>query len=282
MSNIYAINPIFRRGGEKVHSPGADTYATKYECLGFFNDGTYMDFVNNYGGARFILGGHKVTFTANSSNVHIPVLDQPIAYPYINIPGSTQSFKYALMVLGEGQNITPTTISDVTNRLNNPDANNIILKGDHRNPLYFWLLSYPYMSCFPFVYEVDEPGGTIQAQKLTTYSAVAPNTQLSGYNHTGGERITLDRDDTYDWILRYNYHGGIGTAISLSDWCTALNTKWTNYTDQLTGSNKMIGFLFFYRGYNGTTVTTRQLIKSFLDNCSTIDTTNDWTHERLT
>jgi len=281
MSNIYAINPIFRRGGETIHSPGADTYATEYECLGFFNDGTYIDFTQP-SNVRLILGGHKVTFSANSSNTHIPVLDQPYANPYINIPGSIQSFKYAVMVLGEGQNITPTTIADVTTKLNNPDASNNIFKGDHRNPLYFRLFSSVYMSCFPFVYEVVETGGTIQSQKLTTYSAVAPNTQLSGYNHTGGERITLDVNNTYDWVLKYNGHGGIGTAISLSDWCTALNTKWTNYTDQLTGSNKMIGFLFFYRGYNGTTVTTRQLIKSFLDNCSTIDTTNDWTHERLT
>lgn len=266
MGNIYWMNTIRRKSGEVKHL-GLQTYQLNSDITAmYYGTGSddYYPFDDAASGVygAIDLGAQSIELNSGSKP-NSPFLRKGEYYnnpPFFRLISDVKSWQWIITRLPEGN------VSTFCDRL---ASNNMFEPTDEdKQKMKFYLDDrYNDMSIYPYVYEYTYSQGEITAQKLTTYSEVNPTTVL-GDKRQGDEAVRI-------------YSTGEFHGIS-SSWTNKLKTAWTGYTRQLTGSTVMYGFLAIARGAYSSTLTTRGFIRYFLQRCSNIDTTNDWTHNRLT
>lgn len=124
---------------------------------------------------------------------------------------------------------------------------------------------------YPFVYE-----HLPNQQKLTTYSVKAPNSS-SERNRMGTEPLQLLFGSG-----KWSVYGSSWSTSDYQDYANKLINHLGSYTQQISGSTITWGFLAILRGSLPNNWTPRRHILWFLQRCTNIDTTNDWTHIQLT
>lgn len=267
MSNIYSMPLMIRRGGTKVKNLGLQTYQGNSDITAMYYGSGSSDFypfddaASGTQGA-IDLGAQSIELNPGSKPTS-PFLKRGDIYdnlPFFRLISDVNSYQWIIIRL---------PIINVSTFCDRLASNNMFEPSDaEKQNMKFYLDDrYNDMSVYPFVYEYTYSQGEITAQKLTTYSEYNP-TSAMGDRHQGMETVRI-------------YSTGQFHGIS-SSWTNKLKTAWTGYTSQLTGSTAILGFLAIGRGANTANITTRNFIRFFLQRCSNIDTTNDWTHIQLT
>lgn len=253
---------IFRRGETKVKNLGLQTYQgfpniTKM----YYNSSDYYSFDATEGTLEGIVEVGAQSIELNSGSKPATPFQAHNALPYFRLLNDVNSYQWVVIRMAEEVNYS--VLCD------NLASNNMFEPGDdEKQNMKFYLDDrYNNMSVYPFVYEWTESQGEITAQKLTTYSEYNPTTAM-GDKHQGMETVRM-------------YSTGQFHGIS-SSWANKLKTAWSAYTPQITGGERRQGFLMIGRGANTANITTRNFIRFFLQRCSNIDTTNDWSHIQLT
>ena len=263
MSNIYWMNTIRRKSGEVKHL-GLQTYQgwpgiTKM-YYGSGSDDYYRIDIDE-GSLESVMDVGAQSMELNPGSKTLTPFRPHNALPYFRLISDVKSWQWVVLQIGD--DINRSTLCD------NLAANNMFEPSDEEKKAMPFYLDDRYidMSIYPYVYEYTESQGEITAQKLTTYSEVNPTTVL-GDKHQGDETARI-------------YSTGEFHGIS-SSWTNKVKTAWSGYTSQLTGGTVKYGFIALARGAYSSSLTTRGFIRYFLQRCTNIDTTNDWTHIRLT
>jgi hypothetical protein len=267
MSNIYSMPLMIRRGGTKVKNLGLQTYQGNSDVTKmYYGTGSddYYPFNTSASATRgaMDLGAQSIELNPGSKPIS-PFLKREDYYdglPFFRLLNDVNSYQWVIIRLPE---------INIPTFCNHLASNNMFEPSDaEKQNMKFYLDDrYNDMSVYPFVYEYTYSQDEITAQKLTTYSEYNP-TSAMGDRHQGMETVRI-------------YSTGQFHGIS-SSWTNKLQSAWTGYTNKLTGSTVILGFLAIGRGGNTANITTRNFIRFFLQRCSNIDTTNDWTHIRLT
>ena len=276
MSNIYAINPIFRRGGG-VKNLGLQSYMQYFPTVGFFEESNKYIYFEGSGGyftGGFQLGAKNVELiNTKSSNLEywgIPY-NNTLNFAPVN---DNDSFKYAII------RIKPPGILDFAERVNLFATYFAESTGFGSDTNLYHAVGFPdwvttvWATVYPFVYEVESYGSTKQ-QKLTTYSVKAPNSS-TGRNKGGSEPIKLDFSES-SWAVWSS-----DVTFDYQDYANKLISHLGSYTQQISGSNIEFGFLAIRRGNVPTNWTPKLHIRWFLQRCTDIDVDNDWAHIQLT
>lgn len=269
MGNIYSMPLMVRRGETKVKNLGLQTYqgnsGISYMYYGSGSEDCYAFDMSGDGLRGAIDMGAQSIELRTGSKPESPFLKRGDIWnnlPFFRLLNDVNSYQWIIIRLPE-INIYGFCDNLASNNMFEPND-----VGKFDNVLRFYLDDrYDDMSVYPFVYEYTYSQREITAQKLTTYSEYNP-TSAMGDRHTGEETVRI-------------YSTGAFHGIS-SSWINKLKTAWIGYTNQLTDSTVILGFLAIGRGANTPNITTRNFIRFFLQRCSNIDTTNDWTHIQLT
>lgn len=263
MSNIYSMPLMIRREGTKIKNLGLQTYQGPSGISKMYygtGDEDYYVFRTGATLHGFINVGAQ-SIELNSGSKPATPFQEHDALPSFELLNDVNSYQWVVIQFPEEVNYSVLCDNLASNNMFEPSE-------DEQHNMWFYLDGrYNNMSVYPYVYEWTESQGEITAQKLTTYSEYNPTTAM-GDRHQGMETVRM-------------YSTGEFHGIS-SSWANKLKTAWTGYTPQLTGGKRRQGFLMIGRGANTRNITTRNFIRFFLQGCSNIDTTNDWTHIRLT
>ena len=260
MGNIYSMPLMIRRGG--VKNLGLQTYQGFPEINKmYYNSSDYYNFDTTEGTLEGIIEVGAQSIELHSGSKPVTPFHAHDALPYFRLINDVNSYQWVVIRMAEEVNYS--VLCD------NLASNNMFEPGDdEKQNMKFYLDDrYDDMSVYPFVYEWTQSGSDITAQKLTTYSEYNPTSPM-GDRHQGMETVRM-------------YSTGQFHGIS-SSWANKLKTAWLAYTPQITGGERRQGFLMIGRGGNTPNITTRNLIRFFLQRCSNIDKTNDWTHIQLT
>lgn len=262
MSNIYSMPLMIRRGENKVKNLGLQTYQGWPDItkMYFSSSESYpFDASESQTESTINVGARSIELNSGSKPESPFQIQDDL--PYFRLLNDVNSYQWVVIRFAEAINY-PVLCDNLA-------SNNMFEPGDdEKQNMKFYLDDrYNDMSVYPFVYEWTESQGEITAQKLTTYSEYNPTTAM-GDRHQGMETVRM--------YATGQFHG-----IS-SSWANKLKTAWLAYTPQITGGQRRQGFLMIGRGANTANITTRNFIRFFLQRCTNIDTTNDWTHIRLT
>lgn len=262
MGNIYSMPLMIRRGETKVKNLGLQTYQGFPDISKmYYSSSDYYAFDVTEGTLEGIIEVGAQSIELNSGSKPTTPFQAHNALPYFRLLNDVASYQWVVIRFAEEVNY-PVLCDNLA-------ANNMFEPNDEdKQKMKFYLDSrYNDMSVYPFVYEYTISQGEITVQKLTTYSEYNPTTAM-GDRHQGMETVRM-------------YSTGQFHGIS-SSWANKLKTAWLAYTPQITGGERRQGFLMIGRGANTANITTRNFIRFFLQRCSNIDTTNDWTHIQLT
>lgn len=272
MSNIYSMPLIIRRGETKIKNVGLQSFlgysGVDRMYYGTGEDDFYsVDMFPNTLTLGFVIGGQSMELVPGSV-VKSPFYMEQDNLPYLRLISDVKSWQYAMLTLPSGINIS--TFCDRISSYNKfiPEwIYNNQARDYNGNKMSQYLYNVGSdMSVYPYVYEWKMVDSEISEQKLTTWSEANPSSVMSN-KRTGDETVKMS-------------NGGWITDIS-SSWSDKAKTAWTNYTRQLDGEY-VYGLMAIARGAYSSNITTRGFIKFFLQRCSNIDTTNDWTHIQLT
>lgn len=267
MGNIYSMPLMVRRGETKIKNLGLQTYQGNSDITKMYYGTGSDDYYPFDGSASGVYGaidlGAQSIELNSGSKPESPFLRRGQYYdnpPFFRLINDVNSYQWVIIRLPI---VNVSTFCDRLASINRFEPNDV-----EKQLMKFYLDDrYNNMSVYPFVYEYTYSQGEITGQKLTTYSEYSPTTAM-GDVHQGMETVRM-------------YSTGQFHDIS-SSWTNKLKTAWTGYTSQLTGSTAILGFLMIARGGTTSNITTRNFIRFFLQRCSNIDTTNDWTHIQLT
>lgn len=264
---------IFRRGETKVKNLGLQDYLINMDTSGVFEDsGQYIDFGHGAPGYAFFHGG----FHLGGKNVELR--NRKTTHDYWGIPkngllrfltvSDNNSFKYAIIRI-----LVPGDLSTYVNLFATDFAESKGFKsaGDSYAGYLDDITTIVYPTLYPFIYE-----SLPNEQKLTTYSVKAPNS-TNERNKRGTEPLELNFGSG-NWSV----YGSSWSASDYQDYANKLISHLGSYTRQLSGTGLEFGFLAIDRGNLPNNWTPRNHILWFLQRCTDIDTTNDWTHIQLT
>lgn len=271
MSNIYSMPLMIRRGETKVKNVGLQSFlgytGVSRMYYGTGEDDFYpVDMFRSTLEFGFVIGGQSMELVPGSVNIS-PFLMQSDNLPSLRLISDVKSWQYAMLTLPSGINIS--TFCDRIGSFNKFEPEWLYdnsYRDYNGNKMSQYLYNIGNMSVYPYVYEWKMVDSEISEQKLTTWSEANPTSVL--YNKRTG-----------DETVKMTINGEI-SPIS-SSWSNKVKTAWTNYTRKLDG-DYVYGLMAIARGVTSNTLTTRGFIRYFLQRCSNIDTTNDWTHIRLT
>ena len=263
---------IFRRGETKVKNVGLQSFLGDAGVTRMFYGTGEDDFYSVTGSFRnsnefgFAIGGQSMELQPGSVEIS-PFLPQYDRLPSLRLISDVMSWQYAMLTLPSDIHIS--TFCDrigsygkfVTEWLYHSKYR------DYNGNKMSQYLDYHYsnMSTYPYVYEWKIVDSEISEQKLTTWSKSNP-TSVMHNKRTGDETVKMS---------------SLGLINISSSWSDKVKTAWTNYTRKLDG-NYVYGLMAIARGVTTTNITTRNFIRFFLQRCTNIDTTNDWTHIQLT
>lgn len=274
MSNIYSMPLMIRRGENKVKNLGLQDYLVNMSTSGIFEDSNkYIDFGNDAPGYAFFNGG----FWLGGKNAELKNTKSTNDYwgiPYNSVlrflpVSDNNSFKYAIIRI-----LVPEsgTLSTYVNLFATDFAESKGFKstGDSYTG-YLDDMTIVNATLYPFIYEYLP-----NEQKLTTYSVKTPNSTTEK-NRRGTEPLELMFGNG-NWSV----YGSSWSASGYQDYANKLISHLGSYTRQLSGAGLEFGFLAILRGSLPNNWTPRRHILWFLQKCTDIDTTNDWTHIQLT
>ena len=272
MSNIYSMPLMIRRGGTKIKNLGLQDYLIYMNTSGVFEDSNqYIDFGNGAPGYAFFRGA------VNLGAKNVELRNTKSTNDYWGIPHNSvlrfltvsdnDSFKYAIIRI-----INIDDLSTYVNLFATDFAESKGFKsaGDSYagSPDDMTIVN---ATLYPFIYE-----HLPNEQKLTTYSVKTPNSTTEK-NRRGTEPLELVFGNG-NWSV----YGPSWSASDYQDYANKLISHLGSYTRQLTGTGLEFGFLAILRGSLPNNWTPRNHIRWFLQRCTDIDTTNDWTHIQLT
>lgn len=269
MSNIYSMPLMIRRGGTKIKNVGLQSFlgytGVSRMYYGTGEDDYYpvTDFRSTleFG---FIIGGQSMELQPGSVDKS-PFLMQSDNLPSLRLISDVKSWQYAMLTLPSGINIS--TFCDNIGSYGKFETEWLYHNSyrDYNGNKMSQYLDYSNMSTYPYVYEWKIVDSEISEQKLTTWSEANP-TSVMRDKRTGDERVKMS---------------SLGLNHISSSWSDKVKTAWTNYTRKLDG-DYVYGLMAIARGVTTANITTRNFIRFFLQRCTDIDTTNDWTHIQLT
>lgn len=274
MGNIYSMPLMIRRGETKVKNVGLQTFqgytGVTRLYYGHGEDDYYtVDMFRNDREFGFAMGAQALEVVPGSVNKS-PFLIQYDRLPDLRLISDVKSWQYAMLTLPTDINISTfcDNISTYPHSLVPESLYDNLYQDFNGDKMSQYLASTAgnYMSVYPYVYEWKMTDSEISEQKLTTWSEANPTSVLSN-KRTGDESVKMS---TSGWFTNIQ-----------SSWSDKVKTAWTNYTRKLDG-DYVYGLMAIARGVTSNTLTTRGFIRYFLQRCTDIDTTNDWTHIQLT
>lgn len=272
MSNIYSMPLMIRRGETKIKNVGLQSFLGSAGVSKMFYGTGEDDFYpvdeafRTWNGFGFAIGGQSMELKPGSVELS-PFLPQYDRLPHLELISDVMSWQYAMLTLPSAINIS--TFCDRIGSYGKFETE-WLYHNEYRdyngNKMSQYLDSgYGNMSVYPYVYEWKIVDSEISEQKLTTWSEANP-TSVMRNKRTGDETVKMS---------------SLGLNSISSSWSNKVKTVWTNYTRKLDG-DYVYGLMAIARGTTTANITTRNFIRWFLQRCTDIDTTNDWTHIRLT
>ena len=269
MSNIYSMPLMIRRGGTKVKNLGLQDYLINMNTSGVFEDSNqYIDFGNGAPGYAFFRGG------VNLGAKNVELRNTKSTNDYWGIPhnsvlsfvtvSDSNSFKYAIIriLVPEGGNLSSYVNLFATDFA---ESKGFKSTGDSYAG-YPDNMTVVNATLYPFIYDRN---------KLTTYSVKTPNSTTEK-SRRGTEPLELVIGNG-NWSV----YGPSWSSSGYQDYANKLISHLGSYTP-LSTTGLEFGFLAILRGSLPNNWTPRRHILWFLQRCTDIDTTNDWTHIQLT
>lgn len=265
---------IFRRGETKVKNLGLQDYLINMNTSGVFEDNSqYIDFGNGAPGFTYFDGGFYLGAknaelrNTKSSNLNFWGIPKNSVLRFLT-ENNNDSFKYAIIHLIPRNNFA----TDLTLFANDFAGSKGFKSTGDSYTGYLDDMTIVNATLYPFVYEK----GSSSQQKLTTYSVKTPNSS-SERNRMGTEPLELLFGNG-NWSV----YGSSWSSSGYQDYANKLINHLGSYTQQISGSTITWGFLAILRGSLPNNWTPRRHILWFLQRCTDIDTTNDWSHIQLT
>lgn len=267
MSNIYSMPLMIRRGGG-VKNLGLQSYLINMNTSGVFEDSSqYIDFGITPPGYAFFkgafhLGAKNAELRNTKSNHNYWGIPKNSVLRFLT-ENNNNSFKYAIIRIlvpegGELSNYVNLFATDFA------ESKGFKSAGDSYAG-YLDDMTIVNATLYPFIYDQN---------KLTTYSVKAPNS-TNERNRRGTEPLELNFGSG-NWSV----YGSSWSASDYQDYANKLITHLGSHTQ--LGVSSEFGFLAILRGNLPNNWSPRNHIRWFLQKCTNIDTTNDWTHIQLT